>query len=44
MSDHTPPLRHYPQVLFLVAVGTLTSTLRWLEMLAVAVFVFDRSG
>jgi MFS family permease len=31
-------------VLLLVAVGAITSTVRWLELLAVGLFVFDRTG
>jgi len=38
------PLRRHPQVLLIVGVGALTSTVRWLELLAVGVFVFDRTG
>jgi len=36
--------RFPPQVLLLVAVGAITSTVRWLELLAVGLFVFDRTG
>lgn len=31
-------------MLLLVAVGAITSTVRWLELLAVGLFVFDRTG
>lgn len=38
------PLRRHPQVLLIVGVGLLGSTVRWLELLAVGVFVYDRTG
>ena len=47
MSDEAlqdRPLGRHPQVLLIVAVGALSSTVRWLEILAVGVFVFDRTG
>lgn len=47
MSDEVlkdRPLGRHPQVLLIVAVGAVSSTVRWLEILAVGVFVFDRTG
>ena len=47
MSASAPadrPLRRNREALILVAVGGFTSAVRWLEMLAIGVFVFDRTG
>ena len=44
MTVSDQPLWRHRQVLLIVSVGMLTSTVRWLEMLAVGVFVFDRTG
>ena len=45
MSARTDlPLHAHPQVLLLVSVGAIASTVRWLELLAVGLFVLDRTG
>ncbi len=46
MNEPPPdrPLHRHSGVVLIVAVGALTSTVRWLEMLAVGVFVFDLTG